>query len=205
MATSGRARRWPRSALRHMGDAMTDIAHSPHADVVDLPAPSRSSFFGRVVVFLAAVFHYGWVSIVLRLLMAHVFFFAGQKMIDGPNFPISFRDFRTFDFTVTLPMSVKDSAYRMFEQLASLPIPSWISAPVVAYAAFILPIFLVLGFATRITAFLLLLTVIAMQYLVGMDALWSLHIYWISILMVLISLGPGVASIDHVIRHLHGR
>ncbi len=181
---------------------MTDIAHSPDAGVIDARPASRS-LIDRLIALLAAVFAFSWVAIVLRLLTAHVFFFAGQKMIEGPSFPVSFRDFRNLDFSVTLPMSVKDSAYQSFEQMSALPIPSWIVAPVVAYAEFILPIFLVLGLATRFSAFLLLLGVAAMLYLTGLGSLWSLHIYWISILLVLISLGPGVISIDHVVRYLH--
>jgi putative oxidoreductase len=183
---------------------MTDVAHSPDHGVIDATPHSRS-FVGGLIGLLASIFHYGWVSIALRFLMAHVVFFAGQKMISGPSFPISFKDFRNLDFSVTLPMSVNDSAYQLFERIANLPIPSWIVAPVVAYAAFILPIFLVLGFATRFTAFLLLLAVIAVQYLLGAGALWSLHVYWIAILMVLISIGPGIVSIDHVIRYVRGR
>jgi putative oxidoreductase len=184
--------------------AMTDIAHSPHADVIDARPHSRSTI-DRLIGLLSAIFHYGWVAIVLRLLMAQVFFLAGQKMIEGPSFPVSFKDFRDLDFSVTLPMSVKDQTYQAFEQMANLPIPAWIVAPVVAYAEFILPIFLVLGLATRFTAFVLLIGVAAMLYLTGLGSLWSLHIYWISLLLVLVSLGPGVVSIDHVIRYLHGK
>ena len=32
------------------------------------------------------------------------------------------------------------------------------------------------------------------------EALWSVHIYWAAMLLVLISRGPGQISIDHIIR-----
>ena len=193
-----------RTRYSNLGDTMTDIAHTPDAGIIDVAPPSRS-FIDGMVALLSAIFSFAWVAIVLRLLMAHVFFFDGQSKIAGPNFPVSLKDFVNLDFSVTLPMSVKDQAYQAFDQITNLPIPSWITAPVVAYAEFILPIFLVLGFATRFSAFFLLIAVLAMQYLVGMQALWSLHIYWMAILMVLISLGPGVVSIDHIIRHVRGK
>jgi putative oxidoreductase len=34
---------------------------------------------------------------------------------------------------------------------------------------------------------------------------WTAHVYWVSILAVLICRGPGVLSIDALIRWLHGR
>jgi hypothetical protein len=34
---------------------------------------------------------------------------------------------------------------------------------------------------------------------------WSVHVYWVSILAVLICVGPGGISIDAIIRWLHGR
>jgi len=35
------------------------------------------------------------------------------------------------------------------------------------------------------------------------DALWSTHVYWIAILMVLMSVGPGAISIDRLIRYVY--
>ncbi len=37
------------------------------------------------------------------------------------------------------------------------------------------------------------------------QALWSVHIYWASMLMVLVSLGGGQISIDHIIRFIARR
>jgi hypothetical protein len=34
---------------------------------------------------------------------------------------------------------------------------------------------------------------------------WSTHVYWILLLVVLVSLGPGAVSIDALIRTLHAR
>ena len=37
----------------------------------------------------------------------------------------------------------------------------------------------------------------------GGGGVLSLHVYWISILLVLISLGPGLISVDHLMRYLY--
>ena len=160
---------------------------------------SPANTVSRWVTIISAIAPYALVGLILRLVMAQVFFLYGQRQIEGPVYRL---DVLGFDLSVTLPAAVKGSSYQMFEQLTNLPLPSWAAAPVVAYAAFILPIFLVLGLATRFTAFVLLLTVVAMQFVVGTNELWSLHICWMAILMVLISRGPGLISIDGLIRRV---
>jgi len=94
---------------------------------------------------------------------------------------------------------------KMFDKMANLPIPSWIAAPVVSYAEFILPICLVLGFGARFAALGLLVMTVMISAFVAPQALWTTHIYWAAILVVLMSLGPGVVSIDHLIRRLYKR
>jgi putative oxidoreductase len=153
----------------------------------------------RMVVTISALLPYAVIAIVLRFVMAQIFFLSGQRKIVGPVYRL---DLQGFDLSVTLPTGVKDSTYLMFDNMANLPVPSWLVAPVVSYAEFILPVCLMLGFATRFAAIGLLIMT-AMIQVVGPQALWSLHICWASILLVLISLGPGVVSIDHVIRRLY--
>jgi putative oxidoreductase len=156
----------------------------------------------RMVVAISALLPYALIAIVLRFVMALTFFLSGQRKIVGPVYRL---DLQGFDLSVTLPTGVKDSTYLMFDNMANLPIPSWFVAPVVSYAEFILPVCLILGFATRFAAIGLLIMTAAIQVFAGPEALWSLHIYWASILLVLISLGPGLVSIDHVIRHFYER
>ena len=69
-----------------------------------------------------------------------------------------------------------------------------------SYAGFILPVMLVLGLGTRFAAFGLLIMTALIQIFVLPQALWSAHIYWAAILMVLLTRGAGQLSLDHVIR-----
>ena len=102
-----------------------------------------------------------------------------------------------------LPTEIKASTFRLFEtDYASLPIPPTVAAYVFTYAEFVLPVCLVLGFATRFAALGLLVMTALMQIYVMPGLWWTAHVYWVSILMVLMSVGPGAISIDAGIRWL---
>jgi len=162
----------------------------------------------RLVTAIAAVLPYALVAIGLRFVMARLFFLSGQSKVEGLVYRIDVPGFdlmQGFSLAVTVPTAVKDSTYAMFDKMANLPIPSWIAAPVVSYAEFILPICLVLGFGARFAALGLLVMTVMISAFVAPQALWTTHIYWAAILVVLMSLGPGVVSIDHLIRRLYKR
>ena len=170
--------------------------------VAAAPRVSLAGKVYRAVNAISALLPYALIGLVLRLLMAQVFFLSGQGMIEGLVYRL---DLQVFDLSVTVPTGVKESTYLMFDKMANLPLPSWFAAPVVSYAEFILPICLVLGLATRFAAIGLLIMTAVIQLFVVPEALWLLHIYWAAILLVLISRGPGVVSIDHGIRRLYER
>jgi putative oxidoreductase len=191
---------------------MTDFGQyrdsaGPYAEPPAMTAGARrtrsENFTARCVDAMCWLLPYALVGLLLRLVMARVFFVAGQSKVDGPAVAIAVPGLDWTVATVTLPMAVKDGTYQAFDQFAALPLPSWIAAPVVSAAEFVLPVCLVLGLATRFTALALLIMTIAIQVFVAPQALWSLHIYWISILLVLISLGPGLISVDHLLRYLY--
>jgi putative oxidoreductase len=154
---------------------------------------------------------YALVALALRLVMARVFFLDGQSKILGIPFPVSFPDqvqgfsLKAFNFSVLVPVDVAPSTIGMFmTKFAALPVSPVIAAYVVSYAEFILPIMLVLGFASRFAA-LGLLGLTALMFFIMPEALWTTHAYWAAILMVLISRGPGQISVDHIIRFIAKR
>ncbi len=191
---------------------MTDVGQyrdgSPNAEwqaVAEGAAPPTrtQNFIARAVRAVALMLPYALVALLLRLVMARAFFVAGQSKVDGPVVPVSVPGLDWTVASVTLPMSIKDGTYQMFDQLAALPLPSWFAAPVVCAIEFIVPICLVLGLGTRFCAIVLLVMTGVIQSVTGAAAFWSLHVYWISILLVLISLGPGLISVDHLMRYLY--
>jgi putative oxidoreductase len=156
---------------------------------------------------------YSAVALLVRLVIARVFFLAGQTMIDGPRVPLTVPEVlnsaglgRWLDFSVTLPVQVKAQTFTAFAtQFSTVPLPPVLAAYLVSYAQFILPLFLVIGFATRLSAVGLLVITATIQLFVFPEALWTTHIYWAALLAMLISMGPGVVSIDHVIRWISRR
>ena len=100
-----------------------------------------------------------------------------------------------------LPAEIKPSTFELFQtQYAALPMPPTVAAYLFTYAEFVLPICLVLGFATRLSALALLVMTVLIQVYVVPEALWTAHVYLFAILMVLMSVGPGAISLDALIR-----
>ena len=148
---------------------------------------------------------YALVALVLRLVCARIFFLDGQSRVDGLFIPLRWHDFA---MSFVLPLQMKAEAITAFlTQYPPLPLPlsPALAAYAVAAAEFILPICLVLGFATRFAAFGLLIVTALLQVFVMPQALWSAHVYWASMLLVLLSLGAGPLSIDAIIRWIARR
>ncbi len=183
-----------------------------HAPVFDTlrPPPARRRrarpILGSVVdSFVAACsfIPYALVALALRLVMARVFFLDGQTRVDGPHVGFSLYG---FDVSLVLPMQVKtETVFTFLTQYAALPVPGAVAAWLVSYAEFVLPLMLMLGFGTRIAALGLLIMTAMIQVFVLPEALWTAHIYWAALLLVLLTRGPGVLSADHLIRWLSRR
>ncbi len=179
------------------------------------PAPGSRSIVALIVdklVALCAVIPYALVALGLRFVMARIFFLSGQGKIEGPVIPINLNILPIssstpgFEFSVVLPAQIKDSTFQMFEtQYANLPIAPTVAAYLFTYAEFVLPICLVLGFATRFAALGLLIMTVLLQFYVLPAMWWPAHVYWASILLVLMSVGPGAISIDAIIRYVYSR
>jgi putative oxidoreductase len=171
-----------------------------------LRAPRSSSFVAVAIdklVALCGVVPYALVGLGLRLIIARLFFIAGQGKIVGPTIPVSIFN-RDGDFTIVLPAEIKPATFELFQtQYAALPLPPTVAAYLFTYAEFVLPICLVLGFATRLSALALLVMTVLMQVYVTPDAFWTLNIYLFAILMVLMSVGPGAISLDALIRYVY--
>lgn len=146
---------------------------------------------------------YALVGLALRLVMARVFFLDGQTRIEGMRLPFAFQD---FSFSLVLPTQVKPDIVADFvTRYPPLPVPPALAAYVVSYAEFVLPILLVLGFATRFAALSLLLMTALISIYVMPQALFSAHIYWAGMLLVLLSQGAGRISVDAIIRYVARR
>jgi putative oxidoreductase len=183
-------------------------------DIATAPAQRSHSMLGatveKLVTACAIILPYALVAPLLRLVMARIFFLSGQTKIEGPHIPVhlnfSQTDFSFIDFSIILPREIKASTFQLFEtQSASLPVPPALAAYLLSYAEFVLPICLLLGFATRFAALALLIITVLLALYVAPALWWPTQVYWAAILLTLVSLGPGAISIDALVRTLYRR
>lgn len=119
------------------------------------------------------------VLLAARISIAMVFWQSGRTKVDG--------------FTVT------DSAIMLFEFEYALPfIPPAIAAHMAAAAEHLLPVMLVIGLGTRLGALGLLVMTLVIQTFVYPDA-WVTHLMWSSVLLVILTRGPGAFSLDRLL------
>jgi putative oxidoreductase len=140
---------------------------------------------------------YAPVALFVRLVAAHPFFVSGQTKIDGPT--VGGKPFG-WDLTMQIPLALRDSTVALFEDEYRVPLlPPDFAAHLTAGLEFVLPVLLVLGLATRVSALALLGMTLVIQFFIYPDAWWSVHAYWTALLCVIVSKGPGALSIDHSI------
>ncbi len=121
----------------------------------------------------------------LRLALALPFFRSGLTRWDGL---LSLSPATLFLFENQFKVHVFGGAY-------GFPAPDTL-ALIVAAAEITLPVLLVLGLATRFAA-LALLVMTAVIQLVFPDGWANFHLYWASIAVAIMAIGPGPLSLDH--------
>jgi putative oxidoreductase len=90
-------------------------------------------------------------------------------------------------------------AVKLFEDEYRLPLldPTW-AARLAAFTEITFPLFLFAGLATRLATLPLLFMTLVIQVFVYPDA-WVENLMWASILVFLLTRGPGVLSADHLV------
>lgn len=120
------------------------------------------------------------VLLVMRIFPALVFFLSGRTKVEGV-------------------FTIKDSTWFLFENEYALPvIPSDIAAVMATVAEHALPILMILGLATRLSAFGLLAMTAVIQIFVYPSA-WPTHGLWAAGLLAVMMFGPGKWSLDHAL------
>src|SRR5262249_18472336 len=95
---------------------------------------------------------YAIAALVVRVIIAREIFLDGQTLISGPRISQSVYG---FDFSAVLPTQVRAETISTFlTQYSALPAPPMLAAYIVSYAEFMLPIMLLIGFGTRLSALL---------------------------------------------------
>jgi putative oxidoreductase len=117
----------------------------------------------------------------MRLLVARVFLLSGLTKWDG--------------------LRIRQDAYDLFryEYFERYSMPDGlvvILATLAALAEVGLPILLAIGFLGRIASAGLLTMALVIQLFVYPEEWWTIHAWWIAVLFLLTSRGPGALSID---------
>jgi putative oxidoreductase len=79
-------------------------------------------------------------------------------------------------------------------------LPSELAAHLTTYAEHALPILLVLGLFTRLSALALLGMTVVIQIFVFPEAWWQVHSLWVALALVLIVRGGGGLSVDALLK-----
>ena len=126
---------------------------------------------------------YALLGLLGRLAIGLVFWNSGRTKVQGWNI-----------------FSVSDSTLFLFREEYKLPvIPPEFAALAAQVAEHVLPVLLVLGLFTRISATGLLIMTLVIQIFVYPNA-YVVHGTWAAILLMLMKFGPGAISLDHLLR-----
>jgi putative oxidoreductase len=119
------------------------------------------------------------VALAARVFPAVVFWQSGRTKVEG--------------------LTIKDSTWFLFQDLYALPLipPAW-AAVMATVAEHVLPVLLVLGLLSRLSAAGLLAMTAVIQIFVFPEA-WVTHGLWAVALLVVVARGPGRLSLDHLL------
>lgn len=131
-----------------------------------------------------------------RFSIAAVFWQSGQTKIEGLAINLVSGEFQ-FGWP-----HLSASAIELFRTEYRLPlIPPELAAYMAAFAEHFFPLLLLVGLATRFSAFALLVMTLIIQIFVYPDA-YPIHGTWATVFLYLMARGPGRISVDHWLDHL---
>jgi len=137
----------------------------------------QPSLIRRVTALAERLIPLSLILLIARIGIAGVFWKSGRTKVDG--------DWMVTDLTVSL-----------FRDEYKVPLlPPELAAHLGAYTELAMPIFLVLGLFTRLAA----LPLLGMTFVIGIfvyPGAWDTHLTWAAILLLIVSRGPGLISLD---------
>ena len=139
------------------------------------------------------------IALIGRFSIAAVFWLSGQTKIEGLAINLV-----QGEFHLGWP-HLSDSALSLFQEEYALPLlpPAW-AATLAAVAEHVLPVLILIGLATRLSALGLLGMTLVIQVFVYPGA-YPTHGVWATVLLYLIAKGPGKLSVDAWIAGRYGR
>lgn len=156
------------------------MAASALSDPAAAPILARGASLARASIGFAERWLAPLVLLAIRLWMAEIFFRAGLLKLQNLS-----------------------GAIFLFGDVHPVPLlPPWLAAYLATTVELVCPVLLVLGLAARLAALPMLVMALVIQFVVGAaDPAFQLteHYYWMFLLAVIVTKGPGRLSIDHVL------
>jgi putative oxidoreductase len=161
----------------------------PHAAMRPSRTRDALSALRRTPAHLARIPH-SLVALIARLSLAATFWQSGQTKVQG--FTV---DLVGGELALGVPR-LSESVVDLFRDEYALPwiAPEW-AAPLTAIAEHVLPLLLLVGLATRLSALGLLVMTLVIQLFVYPTA-YATHGLWATAALLLIARGPGAVSLD---------
>ena len=145
------------------------------------PADGPRGLWNRLAFALDALVPEALIALAARIDVGAIFFISGRTKVEGW-------------------LSVSENAVALFEDEYKVPlIPAELAAHLAAYAEHLLPLLLILGLATRLSALGLLGMTAVIQVFVYPSA-WPTHLTWAMPLLYLVGRGAGPLSLDRLLR-----
>jgi len=141
------------------------------------PMVRMRTLWNRAADQLNLLISHNLLALTVRIAVAAIFFFSARTKVEGL-------------------LTIKDSTYYLFAEEYKLPLlPPEFAAHMATYAEHLLPILLVLGLFTRLSALSLLCMTAVIQIFVYPDA-WPTHLSWAALMLYLIARGGGALAMD---------
>ena len=136
--------------------------------------------YNRAVELLSAPWVESLMLLFVRVSLAGIFWRSGRTKVDEGSW-----------------LTISDTTKFLFqEEYKSVPLPPELAAHLSTYAEHLLPILLVIGLFTRLSALGLLGMTMVIQIFVFPEAWWSVHMIWVALALTLIVRGGGQFSAD---------
>lgn len=120
--------------------------------------------------------------LLLRVALAGIFWRSGRtKVVEGSV------------------LQIDPVQYDLFaSEFSGLPLDPVIAVPLTTFAEHLLPLLLLFGLATRLSAAALLVMTLVIQIFVFPDAWWPVHSLWAAMAAMLIVRGGGLFALDRI-------
>jgi putative oxidoreductase len=150
-----------------------------------------SALVHRAIVVVRAIAQPSLTQLVLRFALAVPFWRSGILKWDGF---LQLKDTAVLLFSSEFQLHLPGGPY-------SYPAPE-VMAFIVGCAEIVFPVLLVLGLATRLAAFALLVMTVVVELTVP-DG-WPVHVTWAAMALGIMAWGPGRLSLDYLIQWWYG-